>query len=91
MAMQRCKISVSVSAANEWNIFQYEKRNFISPRGHVVFYLLYKHQWNSKPFSLKYFFVAKGVIYYVALAMEFMCEDITFLCESWPGISLVFV
>ena len=24
--------------------FQHEKRNFISPRGHVMFYLLYKHQ-----------------------------------------------
>ena len=25
-----------VSAANEWNIFQHSKRNFVSPRGHVV-------------------------------------------------------
>ena len=41
--------------------------------------------------SLKYFFAAKGMIYYVAIAMEFTCEDIMFLCESWPGISLVFI
>ena len=24
--------------------FQHEKRDFVSPRGHVIFYLLYKHQ-----------------------------------------------
>ena len=32
--------------------------------------------------SLKYFFVAKDVIYYVAVTVEFTCEDIMFLCES---------
>ena len=25
-----------MSAANEWNIFQHSKRNFVSPRGHVI-------------------------------------------------------
>ena len=30
--------------------FQHEKRNFVSPSDHVMFYLLYKHQWNTKPF-----------------------------------------
>lgn len=29
-----------VSAANEWNIFQHKKRNFISPSSHGMFYLL---------------------------------------------------
>ena len=24
--------------------FQHERRNFVSPSGHVMFYLLYKHQ-----------------------------------------------
>ena len=33
-----------------WNIFQHKKRNFVSPSGHVMFYLLYKHQWNTIPF-----------------------------------------
>ena len=28
-----------VSAANEWNIFQHSKRNFLSPRGHVISFL----------------------------------------------------
>ena len=27
---------------------EHEKRNFVSPSGHVMFYLLYKHQWNTK-------------------------------------------
>ena len=31
-----------VSTANEWNIFLHEKINFVSPRGHVIFLLLYK-------------------------------------------------
>ena len=33
-----------VSAANEWNIFQHSKRNFISRRGHVIssiYFILY--------------------------------------------------
>ena len=39
-----------VSAANEWNIFQHSKRNFVSPGGHVILCLFYKHQWNTKSF-----------------------------------------
>ena len=39
-----------VSAVNEWNILQHEKRNFVSPRSHAMFYLLYRHRWNTKPF-----------------------------------------
>ena len=38
-----------VSAANKLNIFEHKKRNFVAPRSHVMFYLLYKHQWNTKP------------------------------------------
>ena len=40
--------------------FQYEKRNSISPSGHVMFYLLYKHQWNTKPFHSNSFLVWKA-------------------------------
>ena len=36
--------------------FQHEKRNFVSPSSHVMFYLLYKHQWNTKPFQWNSFF-----------------------------------
>ena len=39
--------------------FQHEKRNFVSPSDHVMFYLLYKHQWNTKPFYLNSFLVWK--------------------------------
>ena len=28
--------------------------------GHVMFYLLYKHQWNSKPFHLHIFLLRKA-------------------------------
>ena len=31
-------------------VFQHKKRNFVSPSGHVMFYLLYKHQRTTKPF-----------------------------------------
>ena len=44
-------------------IFQHSKRNFVSPSGHVLFYLLYRQQWNSKPVHLNIFFAAKGAIY----------------------------
>ena len=30
--------------------FQHEKRNFVSPSDHVMFYLLYKNQWNTNHF-----------------------------------------
>ena len=66
MAARRYEISLRVlknisrvSAANEWNIFQHEKRNFVSPSGHVMFYLLYKHQWNAKPFHFNTSFLLR--------------------------------
>ena len=47
---------------------------------------------------MKKFFPAKGAIYYVAIAMVIFsdvkitwCEDIMFLRESSPGISLLFI
>ena len=33
-----------------------------------MFYLLYKHQWNTKPFLFNSFIGVKGVISYVAVA-----------------------
>ena len=48
----------------EWERVKYylkpEKRNFVSPSGHVMFYLLYKHQLMTNH--------VKGAIYYVAIA-----------------------
>ena len=48
----------------EWERVKYylkpEKRNFVSPSGHVMFYLLYKHQLMPNH--------VKGATYYVAIA-----------------------
>ena len=38
MAARRYEISLRVLK----NIFQHEKRNFVSPSSHVIFFLLYK-------------------------------------------------
>ena len=50
MAARRYEISLRVlknisrvSAAKSEIFFQHEKRNLVSPSGHVMFYLLYKH------------------------------------------------
>ena len=42
---------------------QHAKGNFVSLSDHVMFYLSYKHQWNTKPF-----FGLKGTVYYEAIA-----------------------
>ena len=42
-----------------WNIFQHEKRNFVSLSDHAMFYLSYKHQWNTKPFHFNSFLLWK--------------------------------
>ena len=48
-----------------------------------MFYLLYKHQWNAKPFYLNSFFGLKGAVYYEAINGDiFTCEDIKFSRES---------
>ena len=44
MAALRYEVSLRV-LKNIFSIFfQHEKRNFVSPSGHVIFYLLYKDQ-----------------------------------------------
>ena len=67
MAARRYKISFRVlKIFHEWAqwtseiFFQHEKRNFVSPSGHVMFYLLYKHQWTTKPFHFNSFVVWKA-------------------------------
>ena len=66
MAAPRYEISLQVlknisrlSAVNEWNIFSTQEENFVSRSGHVMFYLLYKHQWNTKAFHFNSFLVWK--------------------------------
>ena len=97
MAAWRNKISLLmlknislVRYTHWWNIVQHSKRNFISPRGHVIsslsqsshviFYLLYKHQ--SIPNLL--IFAAKGAsngdIYTCEDNMLFSCVKISCFC-----------
>ena len=40
--------------------FPHEKRNFVSPSGHVMLHLSYKHQWTTKPFHFNSFLVRKA-------------------------------
>ena len=47
MAARRYEISLQVLKNIRERVkyfFQHEKRNFVSPNDHVIFYLLYKHQ-----------------------------------------------
>ena len=67
MAARRSEISLralskisQVSAVNEWNILQHEKRNFVSPRSHAMFYLLYRLRWNTKAFHFNNCFPQKA-------------------------------
>ena len=80
-----------VSAANKWNIFELEKRKFVSPSSHGMFYILYKHQWNTKPFHFNFFWCKRcNVLCSHSNSDLFTCEDIMFLRKSSPGISLAF-
>ena len=92
MAVRRYEISLRVlknisrvSAANEWKFFQHKKTNFISPSSHVMFYLLYKHQWHTKPFHFNSFLLWKAqLIYYVAIAkVIFSHVKITCYFHMW--------
>ena len=78
MAVRRYEISLQVL-----KYLQNEERNFVSPSGYVMFYILYKHQWNTKPFQLD-IFPAKGAIYYVAIAtVIFSHVKITCYFHMW--------
>ena len=69
---------------HEWvqrtsEIFSTREEKIVSPSSHVKFYLLYKHQWNTKQF-----FPAKGPIYYVAIAtVTFSHVKITCYFHVW--------
>ena len=41
-------ISERWNAENEWNVFQHEKINVVSPGCHVIFCLLYRHRKNTR-------------------------------------------
>ena len=44
------------------------KRNFVSSSCHVMLYLLFQHQGNTKPFHFNVLFTVKGMIYHVTIA-----------------------
>ena len=52
------------------------EEQFVSPSGHVIFYLLYKHQWNAKPFLLNIFCCERGDL----LCSHSNCD--LFTCEN---------
>lgn len=87
-----------MSSTNEWNISQHEKRNFISPSDHVMFYLFFQHQWNTNPF---HFWCQRCHLLGNhnngdRLTCEnnmfniFTCDGTMFSRESSAGVSLVF-
>ena len=70
------------------NIFQHEKRNFVSPSGHVS--SIYYINTNEMPnhFTLTFFLLRRRDVSCSHSNRDlFTCEDIMFS----PGISLVFI
>ena len=88
ISAQGYKISLQISLTHETLIFQHKKRNFVSPSGHVMFYLFCKHHWNAKP--LTFLFGAKGMIYNVTIAtMIFSHLKITVTLFGWQDIQKI--
>ena len=91
MTAQRYKFDLRVlnnvsglSPANNWNsMFQHKKRNFISPSGHVIFYLLYKHQWNTTCKSLHKRHQKVPFSYVTIATLIFSCVKITCYLYVW--------
>ena len=69
-----------VSTANELNIFQHEKRNFVSPSGHVTFYLfiyLFIYYINTSEIPNHFTFRCErhDLLCYHSKGDLFTCED----------------
>ena len=74
MAARRYEISLEI-------FFQHEKRNFVSPSGHVMFCLLYKHLLNTKPFHfilIVFWCERRDILRSHSNGDIFTCEDIKF-------------
>ena len=65
MAAWRYEIS---SRVEKYFTSERERTSEVCPSVHVMFCLLYKHQWTTKPFHFNSFFGMKGAIYYVVIA-----------------------
>ena len=91
MAARRYKISLCVlKIFHEWAqqtseiFFQQEKRDFVSPSSHVMFFSLYKHQWTTKQFHFNNIFSVKGAIYFsVKATVIFSRVKITCYFRMW--------
>ena len=82
MAARRYEISLRV-LKNMNFFFQHDKRNFVSPSGHVMFYLLYKHKWTiPNHFTLIVFWCERSDLLWSKSNVD------KFLRESSPSISL---
>ena len=91
MAAQRYEISLRVlkhvlrvSAANECNSFQHEKRNYLSPRSHVIGNTIEI----PNHFTL-IFFCCKRCNLLWSHSNSDLFHGIMFSCNSLPGISKV--
>ena len=76
MAARRYEISLRV-LKNMNFFFQHDKRNFVSPSGHVMFYLLYKHKWTiPNHFTLIVFWCERSdLLWSHSNGDIFTCED----------------
>ena len=69
-------------------IFSTREQKFCISRCHVMFYLLYKHQWSTKPCN--FFLAVKGAIYHFAKAtVIFSRVKRTCYFHMWRSISCV--
>ena len=77
----------SSSVKNEWNIFEYKERNFMSQSSHVMFYyfFLYKHQWNTKPF---HFTVRPGQATFQDFINEYVIQKLNLLVIAVMSMKL---
>ena len=89
MAARRYEISLR--CAHSGNIFQHEKRNFVSPSEHVIFCLLYKYHSAIVSTLTKAPLRKRESLGNHNNGDLFTCEDLKFSRERFPGISLVFI
>ena len=91
IAARRYEISPRV-LKNISRVNAHEKRNFLSAGGHVMLYLLHKHQWDTEPFHFNICWLKRRHLLSSNSNSDLStCKDIMFSRESSPGISLVFI
>ena len=79
-----------MSAANEWNIFQHEKRNFLSPSDYVMCNVLF-YYISTNEILIYYVAIATVIFSHVEITCYFHVWRYHVFIESSPGMSLVFI